>query len=323
MPVRFTSPGLGGQRNGLLQAHEWQVGLAYRHLFADQWYVGTRVDAAKAPFGKPLQLDIHSVDVSLSYGVTDRLSVQLTLPFSHGAQTRFYADTAPHTVHAYGLGDVNLLANLWLRAPGLSSTSNVAIALGVKSPSGHNDVHDQFFLANAPPTRRPVDQSIQLGDGGWGVMVQAQAYRRLSSSISAYVFGAYLMSPRDTTTIGSPIPGSPVVHLAVPDVYAARAGIAYAVAAATGLGLSLGARLDGITQSDLIGGRDSGFRRPGYTLYFDPGITYRRDRDEVTLSLPLAIAQDFQRSWIDRQRNFAGGGDLADHLIFVSLTHRW
>jgi len=145
----------------------------------------------------------------------------------------------------------------------------------------------------------------------------------LLGGVASAVPTVTISSPTAGTTIGSPIPGSPVVHLAVPDVYAARAGIAYAVAAATGLGLSLGARLDGITQSDLIGGRDSGFRRPGYTLYFDPGITYRRDRDEVTLSLPLAIAQDFQRSWIDRQRNFAGGGDLADHLIFVSLTHRW
>src|SRR5439155_1341411 len=82
--------------------------------------------------------------------------------------------------------------------------------------------------------------------------------------------------PRESTEVASPIPGTPVVHLAVPDVYSARAGIAYALAPARGISLSLGGRIDGIPQGDLIGGRDNSFRRPGYALYLDPGIALRR-----------------------------------------------
>ena len=323
MPVRFTSPSLGGQRNGVLQKGEWQLGMAYRRLTADQWYVGTRVDEEKAPFGKPLYLDINSLDLSVAYGISDRLSVTLTLPFSHGTHSRFYADTARHTVRAAGVGDANLIASLWLRDPLMQPSTNLALSLGVKAPTGRTDATDDFFLPNAPPTRSPVDQAIQLGDGGWGIMLQAQGYRAVAGGFIAYFSGSYMVSPRDTTDIPSPIPGTPTVHLAVPDVYLARAGVAFGVAPAAGLSASLGARIDGIPQHDVIGGRDTGFRRPGYTLYLDPGIAVSRGPDEIALSVPIAVQQDFQRSWIDRQRNFPGGGDLADYLVFLSYTRRW
>src|SRR5881628_3315429 len=46
MPVRFTTPSLGGQ--GELQvadlaAHQWRIALGYRHLHADQLFVGTQL----------------------------------------------------------------------------------------------------------------------------------------------------------------------------------------------------------------------------------------------------------------------------------------
>ncbi len=57
---------------------------------------------------------------------------------------------------------------------------NLALGFGVKTPSGDNAVRDRFFPASGPPTRAPVDQSIQLGDGGWGLIFQTQAYRAMS-----------------------------------------------------------------------------------------------------------------------------------------------
>src|SRR3989442_1231574 len=222
MPVRFTSPSLGGQRNSFIGAGEWQVGVAYRRLTADEWYVGTQVNEARAPFGQPLYLNINSLDFSVSYGLSDRLSLTLTLPFSYGTHSRFYADTARHKVSAHGLGDVNLVSNLWLLDPKVHVAGNVALGLGIKTPSGAYEFKDDFFLPNASPVQRPVDQAIELGDGGWGIMVQAQAYKQVFARTSAYFFGAYLISPRESTEVASPIPGTPVVHLAVPDVYSGR-----------------------------------------------------------------------------------------------------
>src|SRR6266480_1007510 len=103
-----------------------------------------------------------------------------------------------------------------------------------------------------------------------------------------------------------------------------QVGVAYRrLAPARGISLSLGGRIDGIPQGDLVGGRDNSFRRPGYSLYLDPGIALRRGDEEVTLSVPVRVHQDFQRSSIDQQRSFTGGGDLAEYLIFVGYTHRF
>jgi hypothetical protein len=77
MPVRFLSPSLGGSNGPLLAGH-WALGLAYRHLGADQWFVGTNMHEAAAPFGHPLFLTLDSLDASVSHGVSDRVSLTLT-----------------------------------------------------------------------------------------------------------------------------------------------------------------------------------------------------------------------------------------------------
>ena len=320
MPVRFTSPSLGGQRQSFLGTGEWQIGVAYRHLGADKWFVGTEVNEPAAPFGNPLYLSINSLDFSLAYGVSDRLGLTLTLPFSHGTQSRFYADLARHKVRGFGLGDISLVGSAWLFDFATHPDGNVSLGLGIKAPTGNNEVTDDFFNRDGSVTRRVVDQSIQLGDGGWGVLLQAQAFRRVGGRANAYVLGSYLLSLRETTGVPSPIAG---VVLSVPDVYSARAGLSYALWPSQGISVSLGGRLDGIPLRDIIGGGDLGFRRPGFTLFLDPGMVIGRGRDEFDLSVPIRLHQDFRQGLIDREVNFVGGGDLADLLIFAGYTHRF
>jgi hypothetical protein len=319
MPVRFTSPGLGGQRNAFLQAHEWEVGASFRRLTADEWFVGREINEAAAPFGKPLYLDINSLDLSLAYGLTSRASITLTIPFSSGTHSRLYADQVRHKVAARGLGDINAIASVWLRDPGSPSAGNIALGIGLKAPTGNNRVEDDFFAADGSVSRRVVDQAIQLGDGGWGVIVQSQGYRRLSERLNAYAFGSYLVTPKRKTEVPSPLTG---VTLSVPDVYSVRAGVAYAHIASRPLTASLGARIDGIPLRDLVGGGDDGFRRPGHTLFLDPGVSLRIGRHELTTSVPIRLRENFSRSLIDRERGLIGGGDLARYLVFAGYTVR-
>ena len=318
MPVRFISPSLGGS-SGPLRAHEWEISVAYRRLTADQWFVGTAVREASAPFGKPLFLDIDSLDVSTTYGVSNRISLTLTLPFSRGTHSRFYADGNRHKVKALGLGDISLFSNIWLRKPAEHPGGNVAVGVGLKTPSGDNGVIDDFFLADGSVTRSPIDQSIQLGDGGFGIILQAQAFRRLSHRLSGYVYGWYLLTPRDRTGVPSPLPGAP---LSVPDVYSIRPGLTYAVRSKEGVSVSLGTRTDGIPVHDIVGGSD-GFRRPGYTLYLDPGLAFARGGGIWTVNVPLRLHQNFKRSMVDLQKGTSGGGDLAKYLILVGYTWRF
>ncbi len=220
----------------------------------------------------------------------------------------------------FGLGDISLVGSAWLLDPASHQSGNISLGLGLKAPTGSNEVTDDFFNQDGSVTQRPVDQSIQLGDGGWGILLQAQAFHQVGGRAQAYLLGSYLLSPRKTTDVPSPSPGVP---LSVPDVYTARAGIVYALWPSQGLSGSLGGRLDGIPLRDLIGGGDLGFRRPGFILYMDPGLAVGRGRDEFTLSVPIRLHQDFRQSLIDRENNFRGGGDLADLLIFAGYTHRF
>lgn len=320
MPVRFTSPSLGGQRDGFFKTGEWQVAASYRRLYADRWFVGADVNEAAAPFGKPLYIDISSLDLSLTYGFNRRTNITLTVPFSYGTHSRFYADNNRHKVTGRGVGDINAIANVWVLDPNMHLDGNVALGFGIKPPTGSNDVEDAFFAADGAVTKRVVDQSIQPGDGGWGFIAQAQAYQRVASRLNAYVFGSYLISPKKKTSVPSPLPG---VMLAVPDVYSVRAGAAYALMPSWGLSTNLGGRIDGIPMRDVIGGGDDGFRRPGYTFYLDPGAAMRIGKQEFTVSIPIRLRQNFSRSLIDRERNFKGGGDLADYLVFAGYSVRF
>ncbi len=319
MPVRFTSPRLAGIGDPQLEGQRWQLHVTYRHLGAGKWYVGTQVQESAAPFGKPLSLDIHSVDVSIDYNVSERFGLRLTLPFSYGMHTRFYADGKSHTVSAGGLGDISLVASRWLFDFAKHPKGNIALGLGVKMPTGSNTANDDFFLADSSIVQRPVDQSIQLGDGGWGIILQVQAQRSLSRKFSGYAQGWYLLTPRNKTSVPSPLPGVP---LSVPDVYALRLGFSSLISPKRGLSASFGPRLDGIPRRDVIGG-DEGFRRPGYSLYLEPGVTLPQRRGTFTLSVPIRVHQNFQRSLVDIQLNKPGGGDLARYLILAGYSWRF
>lgn len=94
-------------------------------------------------------------------------------------------------VSASGLGDINVVSNIWLRNPACHPHSNVSVGFGIKTPNGNNGVIDDFFLPNGSITKNPVDQSIQPGDGGVGVILQAQGFQRSRHG------------PPDTSTAGT------------------------------------------------------------------------------------------------------------------------
>jgi len=318
MPVRFLSPSLGGY-SGFVEARHWEVGAAFRRLSADEWFVGSQVRESAAPFGQPLLLNIYSLDATITYGVTDRVSVTMTVPFSRGAHSRFYADGNRHTVKAAGMGDISGIANIWLRRPSTAVSGNVALGLGLKTASGNNDVVDSFFLADGSVTKNPVDQSIQLGDGGVGAIFQLQAYRKLAGDAVWYGYGWYLLTPREQTGVASPLAG---VSLSVPDVYSFRSGVSTPLWRRHGIAASFGPRLDGIPLRDFVGG-SAGFRRPGYSLYLDPGIVVSSGRSTWSINVPVRVHQDFQRSLADVARGSAGGGDLAKYLVLLGYTVRF
>src|SRR4029077_16714088 len=208
-------------------------------------------------FGQPLIINVHPVNVNVTYAATDRFSVRLTVPVSYGSQSRFYADTARHVAHAGGIGDIGLVGTTWLVNPVTHPTGNLAFGAGIKFPTGDYRFADAYFLANQSPVTFPVDQAIELGDGGWGVILQGQAFRQVFPRAFAYFTVSYLVSPRNQTdVVRAPTSPGSTVHVSVPDVYTGRLGLSYGLLPEQGLSLSLGGRVDGIPYHDLIGGSD-------------------------------------------------------------------
>lgn len=319
MPVRFTTPSLGGQgelQAGDLLSHQWRIELGYRHLHADQAYVGTQL----VPTNEPLIINLNSVDLTTRYAVTDHLALSLTIPFVSGMQSRYYGDSLRHAVSASGVGDMSLLASMWLRAPH-GHAANAALGVGVKLPTGAHAAADDYFLSSGQAIRYPVDQSIQPGDGGWGYIVQVQTFATAFHNAVAYLSGSYLINPRKLTDVAKD-PGSKVFW-SVPDAYTSRAGLAFAFWPNMGMSANLGARIDGQPVRDLIGGADGGFRRPGYSVAVDPGLAVALGPNEITLNAPIRVVANRQASVLDRSTGKHGGGDFAASLIFVGYAVRY
>jgi hypothetical protein len=323
MPIRFTSPSLGGHRQVVLGDREWEFGLSYRRLTADTWFVGSEIVPSAVPGGQPILFNINTLDLSLAYGVTDRLSFRLTVPFTTGRQSKIHPDSLRHENSTTGLGDINVVGNYWLLDPVAHQGGNVGIGLGLKAPTGSYHSEDELFLQNEV-VQSPVHPGLQQGGGGWGILVEAQGYQRLAGPLSGYFFGAYQMSPRTVTDVRFS-PSVPASVLSVTDVYHARAGFAYALLPAGGVSVSLGARIDGIPVGDVIGG-DEGFRTPGYTLFLDPGLAVTRGKGSFTASVPVRLRGTFKPNLNDQ--NAGPGprgdrGDLASYLIFLGYAHRF
>ena len=61
--------------------------------------------------------------------------------------------------------------------------------------------------------------------------------------------------------------------------------------------MSLGARIDGIPVHDLVGGGDDDtIKRTAYVIFADPGLSFSRAGNILTLSVPYRLAVNRQKS---------------------------
>jgi len=323
-PIRFSNPSLGAQGESYQEAHQWRVTIGYRRLYTNQFFVGSEQHDSLAPFGSPPVIKLNTFAVNVSYAVTGRFSLQLAVPILTGSISRVWPDSLPHSQSASGVGDLSLLGNLWLLdpgAPGEQRKGNIGLGLGVKAPTGNNHVASQYYTSSGP-VPFAADQSIQLGDGGWGFILDLQAFRQVFDRAFVYLSGSYMFSPRAQTNV-KPMPNS-TAFWSVPDIYSGRVGLAYTLWPDQGLSMSLGGRIDGDPVHDVFGGGDSAWRRPGYVIYADPGLALTRGRDNLTLSVPLRLHAVRQKNVLEQGNpNLLNGGGYAKFLIFAAYSHRF
>jgi len=326
LPSRFTSPAIGAHGGGggdiYLSGGTWQVGLAYRDVNSNQVIVGHRVRNDLGSGGQPSIVHSQSMNVSLVYGVTDRLSVILNTPISRGSLRLMYPDGQFHENTSAGLGEISLSTSYWLRnAHALQPGGNVAVGFGVKAPTGKNDVEGKAWRADGTSVPFPVAPAIELGDGGWGFVLSTKGFRPMKERSYVYGGGSYTLNPKKTTNVvrspGSTVPWS------APDTWDANAGMSTVVSSALGLSVNLGALAYGTPRRDLIGGGAEGNRLPATVGYASPGVGITRGAHSFTFSVPLRVYMNFQPSYVDEAAGRPGGGGLARNLILSSYTVRF
>ena len=74
---------------------------------------------------------------------------------------------------------------------------------------------------------------------------------------------------------------------------------------------------------DIIGGTDLYFRRPGYEIFFEPGLAYTFGRNFVSVSGPVRVYAKKLDSTLDESRHQHVGSDFVPYLFIASFGRRF
>jgi hypothetical protein len=168
----------------------------------------------------------------------------------------------------------------------------------------------------------PVDQAIQLGDGGTGITTELSAFYSLSKMFNVYIQGYYLINPREqngTSNLKGRNASPPQIAnnttvMSVPDQYSLRAG---ATLQTQKIVLTAGIRYEVVPENDLIGG-NKGFRRAASISSVEPGLTYKMKNSQVFANMGIP----FKRKIIQNTQNDMTPAAFADWIISFGVQFK-
>jgi hypothetical protein len=328
-------------------AARWQVSFGYRWFKSDRQFTGSHEDHAVMEEGSQDINNSISFDLGVSYQWTPRFSLNLAVPFVDNDRSSVVRNTLGTVVERYhvqasGPGDMRLTASYWLFDPVPHATGkepprprrgNIQLSTGVDMPTGRDDVTDSHRRFNRTLNRpvdvtRVVDQSIQPGDGGWGIPIDLYAYYRVTDRLTGYLTGSYLITPQEKNGVQTSRANLFEREMSIADTFSGRVGFDYALLPKQGISVSLGLRAEGVPVHDLTGGSE-GFRRPGIAVSVEPGISFMKNNWSASLTVPIAIHRDRYQSVPDMQQSAVsvmkqhGEASFADYLILFTVGKRF
>jgi len=314
---------------------QWQVSVGYRWLHSDREFSGIdeitgrqvgggEENKSRSTLHDEMINDSHFIDLTATYVITKRFSASLTLPLVTSDRSVPVIDHTTGTIlerystHAEGLSDVSLRGYAWIFDPHGHPDGNLQLGVGLKFPTGDSRVKDITEIYNPGrgiiiARKLYVDQSIQPGDGGLGVILQAQGFQKIVKNTFAYLDASYLINPQEKDT---------ATQYSIPDAYLLRAGLSYAVWPSKGLSLSLGARMEGVPVTDWFG-ESTGFRRPGYAISIEPGVTWMYKQLSISVTAPVALERNREKSVAEIASGQHGDAAFADFVITSSVSLRF
>ena len=327
MPARIGTPGTGGLGGGYALAGDWSASIGWRYQKSDRHYVGSEYQGQRDELGNQVINHINAADLSFRYQWTRRVELSGGIPYSINTRSQTLATTPTLTRYqtaARGMGDIMVATRRWVFDPDTHPTSNVQIGAGVQFPTGSDNVQDTFLTLTGTTIGtqiRNVDQSIQPGEGGWGFLGDAMAFRTVKK-MNLYVNAAYLLTPQEHNgvTNGTSTSG-PAQYMSVYDQFFLAAGSGFPIKGAASGGLAL--RVEGVPAHDLVGGQ-YGFRRPGVAVSFQPSISIRKGRNSFDVAVPIAVYRNRFISAVDELTpGRHGDAAFANWLLMTSISRKF
>jgi hypothetical protein len=338
----MSAPVLGAQAISS-EEHPWSVAISWRYQKSDRHFRGSAEEPTKEQGGATINwMNLFELSVARTFG--PRLSLAVGIPYvmadrSTPIRDPFQPDdefgndpvVLRTETQARGFGDISVVPRFWMLDPATHPNYNIALGLGVKLPTGAENVYDDVEIRDTTPVPpdtfqvetvvRNVDQSIQPGDGGVGAILDLQAFLRFAANrAAAYVTATYLANPRNTNGVPTYQDTAGEEVMSVADQYLYRAGVTWFPSKR--VGLSLGARMEGVPSHDWIGDED-GFRRPGYAVSIEPGFSYTRGPHTFSLMTPWAVYRNRQQSVPEQANGDHGDAAFADYLILTGYIRRF
>lgn len=304
-----------------------QISIGYRWQRSDRHFVGADEQPQRQAEGSQVINNINLVDFNATYAFSDRFSLGASIPIIFTSRQQTLRNDAREVVgryatHSSGISDMSVVGRYWLGTPEQHPDQNVSVGFGIKLPTGNSDAVDAFPTFGGPAIVHSVDQSIQPGDGGVGVVLEMQGFKQVLDRATMYGSFVYLVNPRETNGTDTARGRASEAIMSVPDQYMGAAGVLAPLKLNWGLAGGLGLRIEGVPARDLIGG-SLGFRRPGYAVSAQPSLVWTHGANTINISVPIALYRNRTVSVSDLQDGRHGDAAFADYFVLVALSRRF
>jgi hypothetical protein len=313
---------------------QWQLNINTRYFKSHRDFKG-KVNQETAEANEAV-VKSFTTDISMVRYLSNGWSLYLSIPIAANSRTASVEHGGPntprHTTNSFGIGDMRFTVYKWLFKPTVKQKGNIQAGLGFKFPTGAYNYQDYFYRNDSTKVLSAVNPSIQLGDGGTGIITELNGYYILNAAGTISVYGNfyYMANPREqngTSITNGKIPPridslANNIVLSVTDQFSMRAGIDYNLHKWL---FSMGVRFEGTPVNDLIGGSE-GVRRAGHNLSVEPGIVYKMKKSSMWVYVPVIVGRETKQTLSDQFKTKYLGtytltpGGFADYLVFVGVS---
>lgn len=314
---------------------KWQLSVNNRYFRSFRHFVGTEEQKQRQTLGNEVVNHQYTMDLALYRLLNPRWSLMVDVPIESNSRSSLYEhnNLGRFVTHSFGVGDIRFAVYSWVIDPVKMPKANVQVGLGLKLPTGNYNYLDYFHLTDSTKRLGAMDQSVQLGDGGTGITLELNAFYNFSHKVGVYANLYYLSNPREvngTSTSRGGTPSASTVKngsdvMSVPDQWMARAGVNVM---AGQFSFSAGVREECLPVHDLVGG-SNGFRRPGYIVSAEPGVTWVFSKVSLYAFVPVALVRNRTQSVPDKistqltGKYTQGDAAFADYTVNIGANIRF